>query len=193
MDKYCYIFQILIADPEYIGSSGIPYISVSKCSHITEGKDYQEDNGRVRRAEFLEMTILEIDWKIIRKTYKMSWYKIRDIYAAARGPLPAEFKKVVMDYFRRKTQLKGLKDPDSKYMYEKSKNMLNALFGMTTTRLDMDLILYDPEHVNDEGEIQEYYTEGKSLDALLNKFYKSRNSFLPYQWGVYHSPCPRSP
>ena len=186
MDKYCYIFQVLIEDPEYIGSSGIPYISASKCSHITEGDDYLEDNGRIRKAEYIEMTILEIDWKIIRSTYRMSAYRIRNMYAAQRGPLPAEFKATVMEYFRRKTRLKGLEDPDSRYMYDRSKNQLNALFGMTTTRLDMDMILYDPDRD------LEYYTEGKSLEELLTKFYKSRNSFLPYQWGVYHRARPRA-
>lgn len=187
MERYCYIFQVLIEDPEYIGTSGIPYISISKCSHITEGPDYQEDNGRIRRAECLEMTILEIDWKIIRSTYRMSAYRIRNMYAAKRGPLPAEFKNVVMDYFRRKTLLKGLEDPDSVYMYNKSKNLLNALFGMTTTRLDMDLVVYQPDHE------MEYTTEGKGLEELLTKFYNSKNSFLPYQWGVYHGSCPHAP
>ena len=188
MNKYCYIFQVLIEQPEYIGTCGIPYISQSKCSHITEGPDYLEDNGRIRRAEYLEMTILEIDWKIIRKTYRMSGYRIRNMYAAQRGPLPAEFKEVVMDYFRRKTQLKGLKDADSVYLYNKSKNLLNALFGMTTTRLDLDRIVYkpgDPEH--------EFQPEGKTLQELLYKFYTGRNSFLPYQWGVYHRTCSQPP
>lgn len=187
MDKYCYIFQVLIKDPVYIGTSGIPYISISKCSHITKGPEYQEDNGRIRRAEYLEMTILEIDWKIIRQTYDMSDYWIRDMYAAKRGPLPDEFKAVTMEYFKKKTALKGLEDPDSKYLYEKYKNLLNALFGMTTTRPDMDLILYDP------GGDREYRAEGKSMETLLNKFYNSKNSFLPYQWGVYHGTRPRSP
>ena len=187
MDKYCYIFQILIKDPVYIGTCGIPYISVSKCSHITEGPDYQEDNGRIRRAEFLEMTILEIDWKIIKKTYDMTNFWIRNMYAAKRGQLPAEFKNVVMEYFRQKTRLKGLEDPDSVYLYGKYKSLLNACFGMTTTRPDMDLILYE------ENTDPEYKAEGKSMETLLNKFYNGRNSFLPYQWGVYHCSCPRSP
>lgn len=187
MDKYCYIFQILIEEPEYIGTCGIPYISISKCSHYTEGDNWQEDNGRIRRAAFVEMTLLEIDWKIIQQTYKFKNYYIRNMYAAQRGQLPKEFKDVVIDYFERKTKLKGLTDPDSVYMYNKSKNLLNACFGMTTTRLDLDLILYKP------GEELEYQPEGKPLIELLQKFYKSRNSFLPYQWGVYHCSCPQPP
>lgn len=187
MERYCYIFQVLIEDAEYIGNCGIPYISISKCSHITEGPDYQEDNGRIRRAAYIEMTILEIDWKIIRKTYKMAAYRIRNMYAARRGQLPAEFKNVVMEYFRQKTRLKGLEDPDSVYLYGKYKNLLNACFGMTTTRLDMDMVLYQPDHE------LEFTVEGKGLTELLQRFYKSKNSFLPYQWGVYHGACPRSP
>lgn len=187
MVNHCYIFQVLIKDPVYVGSCGIPYIAISKCSHITKGPEYQEDNGRIRRAEFLEMTILETDWKIIRSTYSMSDFWIRDMYAAQKGPLPDEFKNVVMEYFRMKTKLKGLEDPDSVYLYGKYKSLLNALFGMTTTRPDMDLVLYEPD-----GD-QEFTIEGKTMEERLEKFYNSRNSFLPYQWGVYHSICPNAP
>jgi hypothetical protein len=179
MEKYCYIFELLIEDPEYIGTCGIPYISISKCSHITEGDHYQEDNGRVRSAAYIEMPCLDIDFKIIKETYKARSYKIRNMYAAPKGQLPAEFKAVVMEYFNEKTQLKGIEDPDSKYLYSKYKNLLNSLFGMTVTRLDMDLVIYQP------GEPEEFTTEGRPLEQLLDKFYRSRNSFLPYQWGVY--------
>lgn len=192
MEKYCYIFQVLIEKPRYIGKCGIPYISISKCSHYTPGETWQEDNGRIRSADYIEMTILEIDWKIIKETYNFDNYYIRNMYAAKRGPLPKEFKSVVMDYFEKKTRLKGLKDDDSIYLYNKAKNLLNALFGMTTTHIDMDMILYQAGRY-DEGVLQEFYLKGRPLEELLEKFYKSRNSFLPYQWGVYHRSCPQPP
>lgn len=187
MEKYCYIFELLLVNPRYKGSCGIPYISISKCSHYTEVEGWQEDNGRIRSAAYIEMTVLDVDWKIIKETYSFDSYHIRNMYAAQKAPLPAEFKSVVMDYFRQKTTLKGLEDPDSVYLYGKYKNLLNACFGMTTTRLDMDIIQYKP-HAEPE-----YQSEGKPLEELLEKFYKSRNSFLPYQWGVYHSICPQAP
>lgn len=187
MQKYCYIFEILLDHPRYIGTCGNPYISIAKCSHYTKGETWMEDNGRIRSADYIEATITNVDWSIIRETYQFDNYYIRNMYAAKKGPLPAEFKSVVMDYYKRKTELKGLQDPDSIYLYNKSKNLLNALFGMTTTRLDMDLIRYTP------GELLEYKPEGKPLEELLQKFYKSRNSFLPYQWGVYHRICPNAP
>ena len=179
MNKYCYIFRVLINNPVFHAPHGIPYIPISKCTHYIQGADWQEDNGRIRRAEYVEMTVTEIDWKIICRQYKMDVYKIKDMYAAQRGQLPKEYKEIIMKYYRLKTTLKGKHNPDDEYMYQKYKNMLNALYGMMTTRIDQSTVLYHP------GEPEEFTFEEKPLEEILEKFYKSRNSFLPYQWGVW--------
>ena len=69
-------------------------------------------------------------------------------------------------------------DPDKVYEYNKSKNSLNSCFGCMVMRIDKQLITYDDS-------CHEYTEDDKPLEELLDKFYKSRNSFLSYQHGVW--------
>ena len=178
MKRYCYIFHVLLEDVKFTGNHGIPYISISKCTHYAADGSLVEDNGRIRNVAYLEMTVTEIDWKIIKSMYSFSGVKIKDMYAAQRGPLPDELKAVIMKYFNQKTQLKGVAGEE--YMYSRSKALLNSIYGMCVARLDMDLVTYDPNNIE-----MPYGQEGTPLEELLAKYYKSKNSFLPYQWGVW--------
>lgn len=192
LTKYAYLIEINMEDVVYRGKSGIPYISESKCEHVVhermtqEGPEqfYQDDNGRIRKAAALHMVITDIDWRIIRKDYKCSKYSIYKMYYAPKDRLPEGLRYTVMELFRQKTILKDSDNPDDIYMYNRVKAMLNACFGMTTTKIDMDMVIYDPAAAS-EHDGNEFYCEGKNLDELIEKFYKSRNSFLSYQWGVW--------
>jgi DNA polymerase elongation subunit (family B) len=80
-----------------------------------------------------------------------------------------------MDYFRKKTLLKGGTAEDQ-YYYMKSKNKLNSCYGCMVT----DICQSSVEYENGEYiEIQE------DKQKLLDKYYRSRNSFLSYQHGVW--------
>ena len=72
------------------------------------------------------------------------------------------------------TILDGIKE--SKYEYSKAKAKLNATYGMCVTKLDRAKV----EWV--EGEL---VTKVKSMNEILKEYYDSKNSFLPYQWGVW--------
>ena len=193
LEQYACLIEVLFNRVEYIGTSGIPYISEAKCEHVLttytddDGEEvqfYREDNGRIRKAAAVHMVITDIDWRIIRQDYKAKSYIVKEIFYAPKGRLPEGLRYTVMELFRAKTILKGSKDPDEIYLYNRAKEMLNACFGMTTTKIDMDMVIYDPEHTA-EHDGNEFYCEEKSLDELIEKFYNSRNSFLSYQHGVW--------
>ena len=58
------------------------------------------------------------------------------------------------------------------------KERVNSSYGMTVQRVDQSTTEYDPE--------TGLYSSGDpDLQESLNKYYKSRNSFLSYQWGVW--------
>ena len=79
-------------------------------------------------------------------------------------------------FFKQKTQLKGIDEKEYKYM--RPKNRLNSTFGMMVTDIAHSEILYDP--------LTMIWDEDKpDIESALDKFYKSRNNFLSYQWGVY--------
>ena len=153
---------------------GMPYIALSKCSKFSARKVI--DNGRIIFAEFLEMTITNIDFDIIRKEYVMDDIRIGEIWASKTAHLSQEIRNTVMDYFRAKTLLDG--DPNHKYEYAKAKARLNSIYGCMVMRIDQSLVSWDP--------VKKIYTDNTpDLTEALAKFYKSRNNFLQYQQGLF--------
>ena len=172
LSSYAQLIHIRWKTIKYVGSCGIPYIALSKCRAITSDKVI--DNGRVLYAGFIEMVITDIDYDIILQEYEFEDFYIESVYCSRYGPLAPEFKTIVMQYFRAKTELKG--DPDKLYEYLKSKNRLNALYGMMCQKIDHDHVTYDGDN---------FITESSALEDCIAKYYKSYNSFLSYQHGVW--------
>lgn len=176
-EEFCFLLHVAFEGVRFIGQHGIPYIPLAKCKHISKKKLL--DNGRIREADTLTMWVTDIDLDIILEEYQIDEIKIGEKYASFAGDLPQEYKKVIMDYYEKKTLLKGSKSEEDIYMYNKSKNRLNALFGMMCMRLDQQETTY-----TGEGKTG-YETTETALEDILEKYYKKRSSFLSYQHGVW--------
>ena len=174
LSDYALLLEVRFVDIKYVGACGIPYIPLSKCKKYSEEKIV--DNGRILKADFIEMVLTDIDYKIIMEEYKPKDVYIKNIYASRYAPLSDKIKNVVMDYYRKKTLLKG--DKNSVYEYNKSKNSLNSCFGCMVMRIDQSEVSYNPV-------TNEYSVKAPDLEETLSKFYKSRNNFLSYQHGVW--------
>lgn len=156
-----------------------PYISESKCDHVpinAENKNINivTDNGRIGFASWIEMTVTNIDWQIIEDEYTYDRRLIKEIYVCLTGYMPEEFRNVLRDLFIKKTELKN--DPDHVYEYNRSKERINASYGMTVQRIDQ---------MNWTYENGTYKAEEPDLEEQLIKYFKSKNSFLRYDWGVW--------
>ena len=172
ISDYALLIHIRFKEIKYIGSCGNPFIPLAKCKAITS--DRVIDNGRVMYAGVLELLITDIDFKIILNDYDFEDLYINTVYASRYGMLSDEYKKVIMEYYTGKTALKGV--PGKEYEYMKAKNKLNSLYGMMCQRIDHDKVEYDGH---------EYITTPCDLEKELEKYYRSRNSFLSYQHGVW--------
>ena len=173
LSEYALLIQVRFTNLRYIGKCGIPYIPYVKCTATT--KDRIIDNGRVLYAGILEMICTDVDIDIITGgEYVYDDIFINEVYASRYGLLSDEYKSVIMDYFRAKTLLKG--DPSKIYEYNKAKNKLNAMYGMMVMRLDFPDVKYDGH---------DFETTTKPLEEQIEKYYRSRNSFLSYQHGVW--------
>lgn len=153
---------------------GMPYIALAKCNKFSARKVI--DNGRVIYAEFLEMTVTNIDLDIIMKEYVFDDIRIGEIWASRTAHLSKEIRDTVMDYFRKKTLLDG--DPEHRYEYAKAKALLNAIFGCMVMKIDQTCIRWDPVK-------KIYVDDTPDLEEALKKFYKSRNNFLRYDQGLF--------
>ena len=112
--------NIRLKDPK----EPIPYISLGRC----EAQDFELDNGRILRAGYLEIGLTEIDLEIILDTYEYDQMEIVQAMVAKKDYLPIEYRAVIQKYYNNKTKLKGDDSDDGKYMYTKSKNMLNSVY-----------------------------------------------------------------
>ena len=171
--KYCVVMDVSFFNLELKENEVIPYVDIAHCF---KHKKIVNDNGRVLSAEYVKMTITNIDLDIIRKTYDMEGLIVHKAMFAERGKLPEEFRNMVMKYYTDKTQLKDIEGRE--YDYSKSKNRVNSSFGMCVTDIAHGEVIYNSDSM-------EWIAIDPDLEEAIGQFYKSRNNFLWYQWGVF--------
>lgn len=150
--------------------NGFPYLPISKCRHILNPVN---DNGRVLSADYLEISLTDIDWKIVVREYDWDNIDIYDIWSARYGLLPEPLRKTLQDYYERKTALKGVEGEEVYYL--KSKNKLNSGYGMAAQNPVKHAILFN----DGAWSIDDSKTDQELLDEYNSK------AFLAYQWGVW--------
>lgn len=149
---------------------GAPYLARDKCRGIVNA---EYDNGRILSADRLQTTLTDIDLKIVLEEYDIDGIAFFDTYHARYGRLPAALTDVVRDYYERKTSLKGVEGQD--IYYTKSKNKLNACYGMMAQDPAKVLILFAGGQWIDDPQ----QTKASVLEA------NAKRAFLVYQWGVW--------
>lgn len=168
--KYCALmdlqmWNVKLKDPLW----GCPYLAVAKCSRLS---GYTDDNGRILDAKYLEMTVTEVDLAIIRSEYDFD-FKCTKLKVSKKRRLPVAFRKLVWDMYEQKTELKGVDE----YTYQKFKNMVNSLYGMTVQNPIKPVYWYNPQTRLMEPDPL------KTPEALLQRY--QAHGWLLYQWGVY--------
>ena len=169
--KYCTLGRYRLTNVKLKRGKTNPYIAYSKCSTCIAPKLF---NGRVLEAEEIIITLTNIDYLILKKDYDFEGLSVADFHFARKGYLPQELRDVILDYFTKKTMLKGVNGHEYEYM--KSKNKLNSIFGMMVTDIVHSEISFDGN---------EYCIKTPTVEEALENYYKSRNNFLSYQWGVW--------
>jgi len=148
---------------------GCPYISRDKCSNLIKGIF---DNGRVLKAEYLELGLTDLDFKIILKHYDWEASNILECYHSRYRQLPKMIRDVVKEYYEAKTKLKGVEGQEVYYI--KAKNKLNSLYGMSAQ---------DPVKDSCKFRDGEFVYEDEDSEKLLEK--ANKKAFQAYQWGVW--------
>ncbi len=190
-NNYALLFRVSLRNVQIRKGVYNPYIPSAKCWRLS--KNHKRDNGRILSADFLSITVTEVDWKIILQQYTFSPPRFENIYYSKKAPIPQELKDVIMDYYKKKTELKGVKDKT--YEYSRAKAHINSIYGMfvtlpikfnyvfnnSTGKLKSELDFDDEELTDKEIEHKTKQLEKEKLQ----KFYRSYNSFLSYQVGIW--------
>lgn len=173
--KYCTIARYTFKNIRLRDEKPIPYIPQSKC--LALGDDREIYNGRILHADFLTISMTNIDFDIVKEQYEYDEIAVEEFHYSRKGLLPRELRDTIMYYFKKKSKLKG--DEEHYYEYMKSKNKLNAIFGMTVTNiLNIEIEYHD-------GEYTEKKMTEEEMQEALDKYYKNHRSFLNYSWGVF--------
>lgn len=178
-NRYCTLAYYSFENVKLKKGIPFPYIPYSKCiefiapSYDTQfkGREYCY-NGRVLEADFIKIAMTNYDYQIFISQYDYDEENVRveDFYYSYKGFLPKELTDTVIEFFTLKSQLKGIKEKEYEYM--KSKNKLNSLYGMIVTDI-----------IRQENLFIDHWEKGEN--STLEEYYKKRNNFLTYQWGLF--------
>ncbi len=181
-DNIVFVCHIVLASTTGIVKCKLAntYISFSKSITPDDGTTVL-DNGRIQCASQIELTCTSFDYKIIKQVYDFDLIKIKHIIWSNAGYLPDELIKTMLKYYERKQKLKNVDGEEINYM--KAKNRVNSFYGMMVTNPLHDEIIINDSLDWERNAID--YDDRNIVDEMLKKFYKNRNNFLPYQWGVF--------
>lgn len=165
----CWFRDMRLSDPLI----GCPYIPTAKCRNLIQPKnDNVSDNGRVLKADYLEISLTDVDLKIIVQQYTFSEMGFIDFYHSRYAKLPLQLRETVKQYFIDKTSLKNVAGQELYYM--KSKNKLNSIYGMSVqspVKQSIDYVDFDFQERSDP-----------EIDLLEES---NRKAFQSYAWGVW--------
>lgn len=171
ISNYCCLFEIA-----FDGITSLidweSYIPISKCRNV---KNAVENNGRVVRADHLEITITEQDFYIINNCYGWEDMKVGRFIRYKKGYLPTDFVKAVIKLYVDKTELKEVEGKQAEYAV--SKENLNSCYGMAVTDICRDEIIYEDD--------DEWGSEEPDILEAIDKYNKSVRRFLFYPWGIW--------
>ena len=159
-----------------VGETGNPYLSFDKCSM----KGYRMpimaelDNGRILRAQYCEIAMTEIDYRIIEDQYSWDHAEIQWLMSARYGFLPQPLIDVVLNLYRDKTALKGVEGEEVRYQLVKAD--LNSIYGMMCQQVISVPIAYQ------DGTFKVKY-EGFNREEEYNKAIGKAK--LNYAWAVW--------
>lgn len=148
----------------------VPYLSTDKCN----AAGVLVDNGRIISAAVCRTALTDVDFRILLYEYEFSDVQILELYFTEYDYLPKAMRAVIAEYYEQKTALKGNQDPFNKLLYDKSKAVLNGLYGM---------MAQDPVKENIIWTGSEFIISDEDPEKILLK--NTRNAFLNYAWGVW--------
>lgn len=161
------------------------YLSKSKCRNF----EYEEiqthnrtkkrikgtfDNGRVVSCTRCTTSLTELDFEIMDKVYEWDSMEIGACYTYMRGRLPSDLVKIVVDLYKAKNTLKGVKGREKEYILKKED--LNSIYGMMVTDIIREMFEYGDDW-------EEPYTP--DLNDKIEEYNKNFSRFNYYPWGIY--------
>lgn len=163
--------NIRLKDPLW----GCPYIPKHKCRNLGE---HVNDNGRICWSSYLELSLTDVDLRIILDEYDYDTITFYDFYHTRYGKLPKPMRDEIIKYFKAKTELKNVKGQELFYQLQKMK--LNSIYGLCVQNPIQTTI----EYIDDN-----WILKDEDPEELLLKH--NKKAFTVYAHGVWCSALAR--
>ena len=174
MNDYAFYFRLIINEPKLKDDFvAMPCLQKSKC--VVDINSIV-DNGRILKAEQVQIYVTEQDLSVIMEQYKNKGIICTEIQCAKKDYLPRWFTDYAYSLYVDKCKLKN--SPDQ-VLYNLQKAKLNSLYGMLVQKSIREQIIED--YKTGEYKIDDNYNEKDEYEKYLNK----KTALLPYQWGVW--------
>lgn len=170
LDRFAYLVKVIMRNVQakYFNT----FISVSRCERT---KNVSLDNGRILRADYVEIYCTDVDLKLYLKAYNCE-YEIVESYYSIYKYLPVKLINFILEKYVKKTEYKDVEEKKVEYQIEKSK--FNSIYGMSVTNTIRDHVLYD----NEKGWFEEELTNEEIEKILKDEYNKG---FLSFSYGVW--------
>ena len=172
-DNYSYIIMF---DVEHLCSKHWnTWLSFSKCSKI---KGYSLDNGRVLKADYVQLSLTNVDYEMFQLCYDFDNLNIIDFRISSNDYLSPTFVKYILELYGNKTTLKGITEKEPLYM--KSKQYINSMYGMMVTKNITDTIEFEEDRWK-----KELLNENNFYTKIASEKKKLSKTFGAFQFGVW--------
>lgn len=166
LDRLC-VWMIL----EFTGIEKKTMHTIESEHKILRYDNARFDNGRLTSADFIQVALTELDYRVYQMFYKWDHVTVLRSYSAPRGRLPRYVLNTLEHFYRLKWELKQAgrsKEP----VYQYAKAGLNSIYGLMVQRLNMT---------------EWKYIDGKWKPEETKKTYRQMISrqILSCWWGIW--------
>ena len=181
-DEYAFMFKLILDEPVLIDRfEPMPVLQFSKCVKCINPI---LDNGRILKADYIEIYCNDIDLRIIYEQYECSAHLCTNVIVAQKDYLPRWYTDYVYRLYYDKCTLKN---SPNQVLYNIQKAKLNSLYGMCSMKAIRNNIVenYNTGEYSNTQLINHVTGEAYTDEELYQKYLDNNNTFLPYQWGIY--------
>ena len=182
-DETAFMFKLILIRPRLKDDFiPMPVLQMSKC---VTSVNVITDNGRILKADYVEIYVNEIDACVIYEQYKTDGDLCVEVEYAHKDYLPRWFTDYIFELFEAKCKLKN-GDP---VLYALAKARLNSLYGLCcqkSIKPQIEELFSDREikgKIKHEGE----FAIDDSVDesAIYDKYLENKGNILLFSWGCW--------
>lgn len=195
-DSFLELLLVEVTDLKSIGAND--YLSQSKilrergkeiAPEDRFTKNVKAENGRIYKADKITIWITSVDYDIMRRAYSGK-FTIKRLLFSKAGYLDIRYVNYVLELYNNKVLLTGTGDPVKEELRSRSKELLNALYGMMVSALVYEDITFNPDTADwstpkwkAPEELVAFYED--KLEELRTDFKKIAGLFTSYSYGVF--------